>query len=360
MSINFSDGTPSPTGSATDAALVDPSRVAVQLLLNELRGAAFVWPLARDLSSQIFDGSLTVVIPRAKGYSVGDAPGAPTGANVDAAFNNAFGNTARTFNRDTLVVDRFKSVHDYIYDLDQDRSRIDLRGNFLQEAPASLAEFLEADITESLYIGKSSAQTTAGSFVTGDLGTATINNFVQFSGSEGSTANAVVEVSQLDDIAIRMSQLKIPKSDRIFLASPKQARLLAANSSIRDASQYGTNESILNGEVARISGFRIVESPFLAPSKAVAFHRDAIYRAILEDAAVESSRLHEILADLLTITVKYGFQTIRDGGLVFPMASEASLLLAAQAGILADEANSVAGVPGNTANPNDSLGSSLS
>ena len=348
MSINFD--------TATTAAIEDPSRVAVQLLLNELRGAAFVWPLARDLSNQVFDGSLSVIIPRAKGFSVGNAPGG-VGTNTDA-FGNRYGNAARTFARDVLAIDRFKSVHDFIYDLDQDRSRIDLRANFLMEAPASLAEYLEADITESLYAGKSFNKTTG--IVAGDLGTNTIANYLQFSGSEGSTANALVEVSQLDDIAIAMSQVKIPKSDRIFLASPKQARKLAANSAIRDASQYGTNESILNGEVARISGFRIVESTFLAPDRAVAFHMDAIYKALLQDADVESSRQHEILADLLSITVKYGFQTIRDGGLIFPLGSAAQsggLLASVQAGVLSNETTNP---PGNTTDPDNSLGSPIS
>ena len=354
MSINFD--------TATTAAIEDPSRVAVQLLLNELRGAAFVWPLARDLSNQVFDGSLTVVIPRAKGFAVGNAP-MGVGTNTDA-FGGRFSNAARTFSRDTLVIDRFKSVHDYIYDLDQDKSRIDLRANFLMEAPASLAEFLEADITESLYAGKSlSNGASTVTYSASDLGSQTIGNYVRFSGSEGSTANALVEVSQLDDIAIAMSQFKIPKADRIFLASPKQARKLAANSAIRDASQYGTNESILNGEVARISGFRIIESTFLAPDRAVAFHMDAIYKALLQDADVESSRQHEILADLLTITVKYGCQTIRDGGFIFPMGSAAEaggLLASVNAGVLADQVNLSSGNPGDTQLENNTLGSSKS
>ena len=356
MSINFSSTT---TANATDIALTDPRRVAVQLLLNELRGAAFVWPLARDVSSQVFDGSLTAIIPRSEGFAVGNAPGAP---GAGSPLTNQFMNVVNSFKNDELTVDRFKAVHEYIYDLDQDRSRLDLRANFLAEAPSSLAEYLEADITESLFLGKSTIKivsgTGTGAFVAADIGTNA--HYERFSGSEGSTANALIEVSQLDDIAIQMSQLKVPKADRIFLASPKQARKLAANSAIRDASQYGTNESILNGEVARISGFRIVESPFLAPSKAIAFHRDAIYRAILQDADIESSRRHEILADLLSITVKYGVQCPRNGGLVWAMGSESTHLLAAQAGILADQTSVTNGVPAGTADPADSEGSDLS
>ena len=334
-------------------AVIDPSRVAVQLLLNELRGAAFVWPLARDLSDQVFDGSLTVHIPRAKGFAVSTI-GATPGAG--SAFMNEFQNVVNTFKRDVLVINRFKAVHEYIYDLDQDQSRVDLRGEFLREAPASLAEYLEADITEGLYRG--------ATFVTGGAGnevsTVTSSNYTQFSGAEGSSANELVEVSQLDDIAIRMSQFKIPKADRIFLASPKQARKLAANSAIRDASQYGTNESILNGEVARISGFRIVESPFLAPEKAVAFHMDGVWRALLQDADVESSREHRILADLLTITVKYGFEFPREGGLIFPLGKSANHAAAVTAGILADQTSITNGVPGATNAPEKSEGSDLS
>ena len=343
MSINFD--------TATTAAIEDPSRIAVQLLLNELRGSAFVWPLARDLSNQVFDGSLSVIIPRAKGFAVGNAPGG-VGTATDA-FGGRFSNSARTFARDTLTIDRFKAVHDYIYDLDQDKSRVDLRGNFLMEAPASLAEYLEADATAVLYRGASNAT---------DGGTEAGANtqYVQFSGSEGSTANALVEVSQLDDVAIAMSSVKIPKMDRIFIASPKQARKLAANSAIRDASQYGTNESILNGEVARISGFRIIESPFLAPEKAVAFHMDGIWKALLQDADVESSRQHEILADLLTITVKYGLECPRAGGLIWAMGNEATHALAISGGILADQTMVTAGVPGETNNPSNSEGSPLS
>ena len=348
MSINYSStGTPN----ATDTALTDPRRVAVQLLLNELRGAAFVWPLARDVSNQVFDGSLTAVIPRAEGFAVGDAPGAPSSAGTP--LTNQFMNVLHSFKNDELTVDRFKAVHEYIYDLDQDRSRIDLRANFLSEAPGSLAEYLEADATAVLFRGASNA-TDGGTEV------GTNAHYIRFSGSEGSTANALVEVSQLDDIAIQMSQLKVPKADRIFLASPKQARKLAANSAIRDASQYGTNESILNGEVARISGFRIIESPFLAPEKAVAFHRDGIYKAILQDADVESSRRHEILADLLSITVKYGLQCPRNGGLIWALGSEATHALAVSGGILADQSSVTNGVPGETNNPASSEGSDLS
>ena len=76
MSINFDTAT-----------LLLLSRIRQELrsnfYLNELRGAAFVWPLARDLSNEVFDGSLSVIIPRAKGFSVGNAPGG-VGTSTDA------------------------------------------------------------------------------------------------------------------------------------------------------------------------------------------------------------------------------------------------------------------------------------
>ena len=249
---------------------------------------------------------MTAVIPRSEGYAVSTTPGAPT-ADATNPFGTAFDVKVRSFKRDVLVVDKFESSHEYIYDLDQDQSLVDLRAVFLTEAPAGLAEYLEGDITEKLWTGSPDA------------------NYVQFASTAAQGgANEFITVDQLDDIAVLMSQIKIPKNDRIVLASPKQSRKLASYSAVRDASQFGTNEAILNGEVARISGFRIVETPFLHPERVIIFQRDAIWKAILQTAAIESSREHSIKADLISIGVKYGHQVARDGNFIWCLAPAAS------------------------------------
>ena len=322
-------------------ATFDPSRVAVQLLLNELRGAAFLWPLARDISSAVGEGRLTAVIPRSKSYDTVATPGAPT-TGVTNPFGGTFNNLDRTYDRDVIVVDKFRSVADYIYDLDQDKSLVDLRQTFLTEAPASMAEYLEADITETMFQGAPTA------------------NYIRFAGTLNSVANSIITVDQLDSVAVDMSEFKIAKNDRILLASPRQARALASTSAVRDASQYGTNESILNGEVARIAGFRIVESPFLAPNRAIAFQRDAIWKAILDSASIEESREHRIKASLLSISVSYGNAVARGGNLVFPFFSEATSAAAKTAGAIANQDSLSGGNPGVTTDANNSIGSEKS
>lgn len=282
----------------TDLAKLTRTEILADEIQRELRKNSVMWALARDLSSRLRPGQRHTTIPRSVGKAVGDID--------DSGTELADSNTE--YKKDTLEINKFKSVWDYIYDTDQAYSSVDLIDDFYVEAPRAMAEKLEADLV--------AAMVAAGGTKPESL-VANTNKFQLAGTDDESNANQRLTLNQLSKIGQHMDEAKVPKSGRICAVSPKQAHLLRTEDGIQDASKFGNNQAVVNGELARLYGFIIVESQDLTANQVLIFHTDAIVKAMMKDVTIDEERQSSKKRDFVSMDAHYGVRVIRDGELIW-------------------------------------------
>jgi hypothetical protein len=283
---------------STQLAKLTREEILADEIQRALRKQSVAWSLARDLSSRLRPGQRYTVIPRSIGRSVGDIP------------NNGseLADSATSYEKDTLELNKFKTVFDYVYDKDQAYSSIDLIDDFYVEAAPALAEQMEADLVAEMV---AAGTTKPVSLV------ANPNKF-QLSGTDDeSNANQKFELNQLSKIGKEMDEAKVPKSGRYAMISPKQAHLLRTQDAIQDASKFGNNNAVVNGQLAVLYGFTIVESQDLTANQVICFHSDAIVKAMAKDVTVDEERQSSKKRTFASMDSHYGTRVIRDGELIW-------------------------------------------
>ena len=56
------------------------------------------------------------------------------------------------------------------------------------------------------------------------------------------------------------------------------------------ADKYGAREALLNGEIGRVFGFKVIVSNLLSASQAFAYHREAVGYAMQQQVTFETDR----------------------------------------------------------------------
>ena len=95
--------------SSTNLDKLTREEILADEIQRALRKTSVVWSLARDLSSRLRPGQRYTTIPRSVGRAVGDMPNNGT----------ELADSATSYLKDTLELDKFKTVYDYVYDKDQ-------------------------------------------------------------------------------------------------------------------------------------------------------------------------------------------------------------------------------------------------
>jgi N4-gp56 family major capsid protein len=282
----------------TDLAKLTREEILAEEIQRALRKNSVVWALARDLSSRLRPGQRYTTIPRSVGRLVGDI----TDSGTELADSDT------EYEKDTLEINKFKTIYDYVYDVDQAWSSVDLKADFYVEAAPALAEKMEADLVAAMV----AAGTTKP-----ESGNPNTTKFQLAGTDDESNANQRLTLNQLSKIGQLMDEAKIPKSGRVCMVSPKQAHLLRTEDGIQDASKFGNNQAVVNGEIARLYGFIIVESQDLTANQVVIFHTDAIVKAMMKEVTTDEERQSSKKRDFLSMDAHYGVRVIRDGELIF-------------------------------------------
>lgn len=139
---------------------------------------------------------------------------------------------------DTLVVNQAKYFAFEVDDVDMRQAR---DGGQLLSRAASDAAYGLADASDK-YI--------AGLMTTGAGTTLT-------AGSASSADDAYMIIIKL---RLALDKSKVPSAGRFLVVSPEFYALLLQDSRFIDASQYGTNSPVMNGEVGRVLGFTVLVS----------------------------------------------------------------------------------------------------
>jgi len=131
--------------------------------------------------------------------------------------------------------------------------------------------------------------------------------------TDGATALAAIRA-----IRKEMSAAKVPAAGRYLAVNPDMADLLL--SGLSDVSVAGSGDELRNGEIARLFGFTVVESPLLQPGgvarpTAIGYH-EAMVGFVSQVQSLESLRNPTKFADIVRGLNVYGGKVIKSEAVV--------------------------------------------
>lgn len=187
-----------------------------------------------------------------------------------------------------IAIDKHKQASKFITDKARMQSDVDLEAEFLKNAPAKLAEQVEADN------------------VADALSAVPVGNQIEY-------IDTVGNVIALDDIIEqdkRMNEAKLPKSGRFWMVSPAVYADILKIDAILDASKRGNNEAIENGFVSKTMGFTFLMSNDLTGKDSLVYHESAFVYVQQMGAEYEKERQASKSRDYHSVKALYGQDAI--------------------------------------------------
>ena len=262
-------------------AKLTQEQILAAMIVKELQKNSVIAPTLIDLSSQFAKGKVKAAIPSAGALSVENTP--RDGSDVTGS--------DRQYDNTPLVIDQYKTVADYIYDLDDHESVLDLIADFYADAPQALAEIFETGLVGMMRT----------------YGLASDNKF-QLAGTD----NQAITLDQVGELNELMTTAKVPKSMRYLAVSPRQARILRSYDEVRHANKFASDEAIRNGFIARLEGFDILESTDLTQYEVMAYHGAAAAYGIGKEVKRDEERQGSKKRTFVSVDGGWGSKVIRD------------------------------------------------
>lgn len=266
-----------PTGvTETVATSID---VVAAILQQELIQQGVLINCVTDYSAWVLPGANTVKVPRAGSFTAGN--------KVE---NTASSLSHLTFATDDIELNVYKHIVAELEDVAREQAAIDVEAVYVERMASAMVVAIEASIAGVL------------------VKTA---NDIQLTG----TSNLVLTKADIISARKFLDDKKCPASDRFLVVSPAQEAAMLGISEFVDASKYGSAEPILNGEIGRVLGFRVVKTTSLASdSEFIAFHRSHVAFARQQSPKFEKARASLTkLADELSLSIRYGVKQLDSG-----------------------------------------------
>jgi len=196
----------------------------------------------------------------------------------------------------TATLNNFHSA-EYIDDLDQFKTNIDLRSTFAQSIAGALARAVDQEIISAF-----------------DSSTPT-NIKTTAQGANGLNKAALLEVHQA------LNALDVPTNDRVLLISPAALTdLLTDTTLVAAADGQLSNIALATGYIPSIFGFRIVVSNLLTTDSVVrkcyAFQKESIGLALAQDITTRIDYVPQKASTIVLGTMSGGSTVIDEDGVV--------------------------------------------
>ncbi len=273
----------------------DISSISRELVSAEIQAVlkeeAQLLPTVMDYTGQVAPGADSIKLPRLEALAAGDkTQGQDTEAQVMTVAN------------DILNLDKHKQILVEIEDKARIQSAVNLEAEVIKEQAREMALQIDRDIFFALK-GVSH----------GGESPALDDQLLDYS-------NASTNVISLDDIVVAREKLRKQKfkfrDDNYFmLISPEKEREMLQISSFIKSNEYGLpgNAPLIQGEIGRVFGFRVLVSTICADDDAVFYHKSHVGFAMQSAAKFERDRNLRNLSDQLAVSSLYGVKTLRGG-----------------------------------------------
>lgn len=267
--------------------------VILSMVQEELLSKAVVRPTVMDMSAQATKGVKSIEIPKfASSFS------APAAQNPDGTTEVAFQTLSLAV--DTLNLDQWKNLPFRIADRVSIQNRVDLEGTLARSAGQQMAIDMDEYVIAQLRLASSASP----------------DHNIDLDGSAVSGAASEITLPGINQARALLKKQNVSDLDggMVLLISVEQEKHMLNIANFIKADEYGSREALLNGEIGRVYGLRVVVSNLLADNEAFVYHRSCMAFAAQKDVSFERQRADvRLQAWDYSFSVGYG-ATILDGG----------------------------------------------
>lgn len=238
----------------------------LSIVQEELIRSAKLRPTVMDLSSQAVKGVKQLEVPR---Y---DTHFADPEAQVD---DGAVTCQTVNFATDSLALSDWRTLAYTVGDRVSVQSRVDLESELAASAGRTMGKYLDDKIIEQLRLASAAAP----------------DHRLQFSGTDQqANANQAITLADITCARELLNKADVRDDDRWLIVSPKQEKEMLNISNFIKADEYGAREALLDGEIGRIFGFRVMVHNGLSDNEAIAYQKQAVAIAVQQEIKFETER----------------------------------------------------------------------
>lgn len=271
--------------SATDAM---KQTIVAALVQRELIASSVLAPTIMDVSQFAQAGVDEIEFPKLGSFTVTKKT---SGTPVDAA--------ALTYGTDKLLLDQHAVVQWLIEKKANKQAAINLELENLQRAARAHAKQVDVDIHASLIAGVSAAGP---------------DHIIAFAGASIDKTD-ILEAMRLLDVQ------EVPADQRYLAVNPAEHKAMLLISSFIDASQYGANQPIQNGEIGQVYGMKVLKSTVVTAGRPLVYHKEAATIGFQMQPQFDQDKDLANLGTRFSLDQLYGIKTMQSGKLVVRLGS---------------------------------------
>lgn len=226
--------------SASSAELVS------SIILDTLKQESFLMGTLFDKSSEAVKGAASLDVVRRDTF-----------AAADKAENVALTTQVLTFAKDTLAFDKHKAIGWFIEKIAELQASVNVTAEGIVEASKELALQLDKDLYAQLKLASAAAP----------------DHRIAYVGSSIAQTD-ILEARKLLNVA------NVPANDRYLLISPASEKAMLAIADFVRADAYGSANGLINGELGRIYGMKVLMSNVAEDAGSIVYHKTAVAFAL--------------------------------------------------------------------------------
>jgi hypothetical protein len=233
--------------SATEVGTTRQDLVSA-IVQETLRAKSKYIGLVQDYSSQLPAGAKSLYIPRRGTFSA-----------ETKAEDTDLTSQALTFTQDQLTLSH-KAILSEVELIAELQSAVNVEAEVIKESAAELAKAMDDLILAQLKLASSSAPDH-------------ILDYVDTSGN-------VIALADIANARKLLNVQNVPMEDRFMAVSALKEYEMLQIAGFVQAERYGSNEPIVNGEIGRIFGFKVILDPALGNAETLFWHKSACAFAV--------------------------------------------------------------------------------
>jgi len=273
--------------SATEDTLIN------SIVQSELLDASKLRSTVRDESSKANKGVKVIEFPKFTTSFSGPLTQDPD-SQVAVDFQSP------VFGVDSLPLDQWKNLAYQIPDRASMQSVIELEATLAKSSGEQMGIWLDDQLIAKLRLGSAAGP----------------DHLLDIDGVDGTAVATEITLSAISKCRMLLNKQNAKMDDRYLVISPEQEKVIIDLDNFIHADKYGSREALLNGEVGKIYGFRVIVHNRLNASESLAYQKDSVVMAMQKEVKYESQR-----ADVRQQATDYsfslgaGFAVLQDGKL---------------------------------------------
>jgi N4-gp56 family major capsid protein len=239
--------------SATSKAIVDS--LAQKYLVQESK----MLPLLSNYSNLVVKGASSIKLPRSGGFSV-----------ASKSENTSADASVITYAADTINLNRHRYVQFLLEDFASGQASVDVVSDALLKASKDLALDVDTFLISVLIAGAS---------------TSAPDHVIQYTDA----TNEDIELGDILNARKLLIDQNIDPRECVMAIGSGQERNALKISDFIDASKYGSNQPIMNGEIGMVYGLKVVvHTGLTASNRTIFFHPTAAGYAFAQPARAQN------------------------------------------------------------------------